>query len=171
MPDTSTEMIPSLRSLRLRMPRICPDVLNWHEQEDTCKPRNWTREPRIKILIISLTRGDDMWDRFCHHCTTHNPSNNPESGFALHSEMVMRATQLATRLPRAEMVRIIRPSEPAADDLVHDCITGERRTLCDLDYDDWAARGSCVDPREEIRNAKAWDGVLEMFRYTGPKAG
>ncbi|OJJ03338.1 hypothetical protein ASPVEDRAFT_731859 [Aspergillus versicolor CBS 583.65] len=125
--------MPSLRSLRLRMRRICPRVLDMQQTH----PSSITSTSRIESIIInlSLVEPGHTYGRFSRHCT------RVMSTYGLFNEMIRVASEMAKQTPSLRQVRILRHKNPTASVLAHDCVTGNRTVLLGDQQWDWGDHG------------------------------
>lgn len=105
--------IPSLRSVRLRMRCICPQVLDFDHNS------------KIESIIINLSLKESCLLAFSRHCTA------PTSAYGLNDAMVAAATNIATSLPSIKMLRILCHKHPYLEMVSTDCISGSQMVLSD----------------------------------------
>ncbi|KAL2851155.1 hypothetical protein BJY01DRAFT_120197 [Aspergillus pseudoustus] len=135
-PDIA-RIIPSLRSLRLRMRRICPKVLRLKHQE-----RGLPVRIRSIIVNISLLEPGTLSSGSSRHCERF------KSTLELFEQMVDASTATATHIPSLTKARVLWHAFHSNDTLVHDCITGRSEILRPGDDSNWEDEGR-PDPEEE----------------------
>ncbi|OJJ56947.1 hypothetical protein ASPSYDRAFT_133947 [Aspergillus sydowii CBS 593.65] len=123
--------IPLLRSLRLRMRRICPRVL------DMLRTGTGTSTSRIESIIIniSLVEPGHTYGRFSRHCT------KVMSTYGLFNEMIRVASETVKQTPSIRQMRILRHKNPTTSVLAHDCVTGHKVVLLGDGQWDWGDHG------------------------------
>lgn len=125
--------IPSLRSLRLRMRRICPRAFNI-QRTGTGMGMSTSRIESI-IINISLVEPGHTYGRFSRHCT------KVVSTYELFNEMIRVASETVKQTPSLRQMRILRHKNPTISVLAHDCVTGKRTVLLGDRQWDWGDHG------------------------------
>ncbi|KAJ6049542.1 hypothetical protein N7444_006258 [Penicillium canescens] len=126
--------ISSLRSIRLRMRSICPQVFDL--QHDS----------KIESILInlSLMEPDRLHAGFSRHCTETNPA------YQLCEDMVAAATKVAKSQPSMKILRILCHRHPYLEIVSRDCINGTEMILSIDDGWDWSDNGHPDSDDEEI---------------------
>lgn len=134
--------IPSLRSVRLRMCRICPQIFEFR-QGDSAMPL------QIESIIINLSLQDvDRFSAgFSHHC------NEPRRALSLYSEMIATGTEIAKQTPSLKVFKILCHKHPTSDTMTMNCITGIRTILAGAAWD-WGDEGES-DPGEWVSSSSS----------------
>ncbi|KXG47474.1 uncharacterized protein PGRI_013440 [Penicillium griseofulvum] len=120
--------MPSLKSVRLRLCRICPQILEF--------PRGDSAIPsQIESLIInlSLQNVDRFSAGFSHHCT------EPRRALDLYKEMTTTGIEIAKQNPSLKVFKILCHRHPYSDTMTMNCITGVK-TILDGTWD-WGDEG------------------------------
>lgn len=129
--------IPTLRTVRLRMRRICPQVLNL-QQRDCALP---TRIESI-IINLSLKEADRFSAGYSRHCT------ESRRALELYDGMVAAAIDTAKQTSSLKVLRVLSHKHPSLEMVAKDCLAGAKVILSDEGDWDWADNG-CADPDEE----------------------
>ena len=135
----AVRQIPRLRSVRIRMRRICPEILDIDQTtEDPTKSSN------IESLIfnLSLIEPDRLSAGFSHHCT------EGRRGWELFDDMVTAGSEAAKRLPSIKVLRVLCHKHPSQEIVVRDCITGTKTILPGEGEWDWGDDGE-PDPDDQ----------------------
>lgn len=107
--------IPSLKSVRLRMRRICRRILEF-PQSDSVMPS------QIESLVINLSIPNvyGFTDGFSCHCTELRLQSE------LHNEMITTGTEIVKQTPRLKVFKIVSYGHrfPLRETVVMNCITG-----------------------------------------------
>ncbi|CAP95545.1 hypothetical protein PCH_Pc21g06480 [Penicillium rubens Wisconsin 54-1255] len=107
--------IPSLKSVRLRMRRICRRILEF-PQSDSVMPS------QIESLVINLSIPNfyGFTDGFSCHCTELRLQSE------LHNEMITTGTEIVKQTPRLKVFKIVSYGHrfPLLETVVMNCITG-----------------------------------------------
>ncbi|KAJ5529142.1 hypothetical protein N7527_002535 [Penicillium freii] len=129
--------IPSLRSVRVRMCRICPQILEF-PQGDSAIPS------QIESLLINLSLQDvDRFSAgFSHHCT------EPRRALDLYNEMITTGTEIANKTPSLKVFKILCHKHPSSNTMTMNCITGVKTILAGAwDWgDDGVSEPEAVSP-------------------------
>ncbi|KAJ6184506.1 hypothetical protein N7519_005807 [Penicillium mononematosum] len=125
--------IPSLKSVRLRMCRICPQILEF-------SPADSAMPSQIESVIINLSipNVDQFFAGFSRHCT------EPMLALELYNEMITTGTEIAKQIPRLKVVKIVCLRYPCSDTATTNCTTGIK-TIIPGTWD-W---GDEVDPEPD----------------------
>ena len=136
--------IPSLRSVRLRMCRICPQILEFSRGDSAMLLQ-------IESLIINLSLQDvDRFSAgFSHHCT------EPRRALDLYNEMITTGTGIAKQPPSLKVFKILCHKHPFPDTMTMNCITGIRTILAGADWD-WGDEGES-EPGESVSTSSSSD--------------
>ncbi|OQE94262.1 hypothetical protein PENNAL_c0004G09995 [Penicillium nalgiovense] len=107
--------IPSLKSVRLRMRRICRQILEFPQGDNVIRSQ-------LESLVINLSvpSVDQFFARFSRHCT------EPGLSSELYDEMITTGTEIARQTPRLKVFKIVcyRHRIVCSDTVVMNCITG-----------------------------------------------
>lgn len=139
--------LPSLRSIRLRMRRICPLVFELKQNSKI----------HSVIINLSLKENDRFHAQFTRHCTE---SYTP---YELNDSMVMAATKMAKSLTSITMLRILCHKHPYLEMVTTDCINGSQMVLSDdgkWDWKNWSDDGPSYLPS---RNISDRDSDRDLF--------
>lgn len=138
-------LIPRLRSIRFRMRRICPEILDIDQ----------TKSPKIENLIInlSLIEPDRFSAGFSHHCT------KARRGWELFDDMATAGSEAAKRLPTIKVLRILSHKHPSHGTVVRDCITGTKTIL--PDDGDWDCDG-VPDPDDQEISVQGFSDFSDL---------
>lgn len=152
-------LIPSLRSIRLRMRRVCPQILDMQciesttlfDESSTSSPILPEREDpvvrppsKIESIIINLSLKETgrFSAGYSQHCT------RQRRGWDLYEDMIMAAEEVVKRAPGLKMLRFLIHKHPSLEIVAKDCITGTKMILSDDGEWDWGDEGK-VDPDDE----------------------
>lgn len=151
--------ISSLRSIRLRMRKICPRVLSLQATQDSRQnalaqsAHEQRKEPvalaKLESIIINLSRIDNgrRSTAYSQHCT------ETKRGWELFDDMVIAASETANEFPTLQVVRVLCHKHPWTRMVSKDCISGTKMLISDdIDGDwDWSDDGP-IDP-DEVRSS------------------
>lgn len=134
--------IPSLRSVRLRMQKVCPRILGIMGAED--KPSNTLDQSKAEqrdsapvakveriIINLCLKEADRFFAEYSRHCT------KPTRGWDLYDEMVTAATETAKQFTTLKVMRILCHKHPLLKIITKDCIYGSKMVISDDGDEDW----------------------------------
>ncbi|KAJ5638725.1 hypothetical protein N7528_001115 [Penicillium herquei] len=138
-------IIPSLRSIKLRMRCICLQVLEFDHHS------------KIEKIIINLSLKENnlLHAGFSHHCT------EQIHAYDLNDAMVAAATKLATATPNIKMLRILSHRHPGFEMISTDCIDGSRMILSEDSQWNWSDNGPLYLPDEEQSDRDLFDSDTE----------
>ncbi|KAL4810124.1 hypothetical protein BDV18DRAFT_130333 [Aspergillus unguis] len=124
------QIIPSLRSVRLRMRKICPRALDLQQDASA-----------VESIIVNLCLAETghLSPGFSRHCDELN------SSFRLFEDMLAVSTDVVKRSPGLKKMRILRHMHPSLDMLVHDCVSGRKMILAEGEEWDWSDDGSDLE--------------------------
>jgi hypothetical protein len=107
--------IPSLKSLRIRMDRICPKIFRFPQGDST----------RIESIVINLSlQGARRHFRtFPVHC------KGRRRALALYDEMVKDGTEIVRQISSLKMFKVMCYKRPHGRRTVMDCMTGIETTI------------------------------------------
>lgn len=113
--------IPYLRSVRLRIHKICPRIFDALQQNDGAT------SSRIESIIVnlSLKETDCFPAGFSSHCT------QPKRVWELYDDIVVTATEIGKQNPSFKVLRILCHKHPSLQIVARDCIAGTKMVLCD----------------------------------------
>jgi hypothetical protein len=120
-------LIPSLRTVRLRMRKICPRIFEF--------PSDPEHNSRLESLIVNISlREHDiriLYSGYSSHCETYR------DGWDLYFEMIEAATTAIPKLPKIKVMKLISHKDLETETVSHDCITGRRAIIAEKGYRDW----------------------------------
>ncbi|KAL3457429.1 hypothetical protein BJX64DRAFT_17754 [Aspergillus heterothallicus] len=134
-------LIPSLRSLRLRMRKICPEALQLRHQDIG-------RPVRLQSLIInlSLLEPGSLSSGSSRHCQRFISTQG------LFDQMIVASTRIAREVPSLVTVRVLGQKYSSLDTLVHNCLTGRKMILPQEGQWDWSDDGRLDREDGQISN-------------------
>ncbi|KAJ5952248.1 uncharacterized protein N7479_010661 [Penicillium vulpinum] len=123
--------IPSLRSLRIRMYRICPKILELPQGDSPSQ---------IESIIINLSHQHvyRVSAMYSSHCTERR------GGLGLYNDMIIKGTEIAKQTPSLKVLEVMCHMYPCWDMTTMNCITGIETIIAGAR--DWGNEGEKLHP-------------------------